>query len=187
MAPDMQGNEWTASPAFLREKNHTSAKTPALIFPAEGAIMQQASSGQTRKKSILVAGLGGAFVAAGITAAMLASNPSPPATPVQTAEPTANTCQQREPRMQLVSTGNGGGGTVRFRAGDYLSPPITLGSSPQPVVFPKLRPEKGLVNETIIVEGDATNLLLGPVGSQVVIPRVQGTYSYLMTWAPKKC
>jgi hypothetical protein len=164
----MPGNEWTASPAFLREKNHTSAETPALIFPAEGAIMQQASSGQTRKKSVLVAGLGGAFVAAGITAAMLA-------------------CQQREPRMQLVSTANGGGGTVRFRAGDYLSPPITLGSSPQPVVFPKLRPEKGLVNETIIVEGDATNLLLGPVGSQVVIPRVQGTYSYLMTWAPKKC
>jgi hypothetical protein len=149
--------------------------------------MQQASSGQTRKKSVLVAGLGGTFVAAGITAAtMLASNPSPPATPVQTAEPAAKACQ-REPLMQLVSTQNGGGGTIRLREGDYLSPPIKLGNSPQAVVFPKLRPETGALRETIIVEGDATNLVLGPEGDHVVIPRVEGTYSYTMTWSPKKC
>jgi hypothetical protein len=148
--------------------------------------MQQASSGQTRKKSKLVAGLGGAFVAAGITAAMLASNPSPPATPVQTAEPAAKACQG-EPLMQLVSTENGGGGTIRLREGDYLSPPIKLGSSPQAIVFPKLRPETGPLKETIIVEGDATNLVLGPEGDHVVIPRVEGTYSYTMTWSPKKC
>jgi hypothetical protein len=148
--------------------------------------MQQASSsGQTRKKSKLVAGLGGAVVAASITV-MLASNPSPPATPVKTAEADAKACQ-REPLMQLVSTENGGGGTIRLRAGDYLSPPIKLGSSPQAVVFPKLRSESVPVKETIIVEGDATNLVLGTEGALVVIPRVEGTYSYIWTWAPKKC
>jgi hypothetical protein len=148
--------------------------------------MQQASSGQTRKKSALVAGLGAAFVAAGVTAAMLASNPSPPATPVQTAEPAAARACQGEPLMQLVSTENGGG-TIRLREGDYLSPPIKLGSSPQAVVFPKPRPETVPLKETIIVEGDATNLVLGPEDDHVVIPRVEGTYSYTMTWTPKKC
>ena len=148
--------------------------------------MRQASSGQTGKKSILVAGLGAAFVSAFITAAMLASNPSPPASPVQTAEPAAKACQ-RESLMQFVSTENGGGGTIRLREGDYLSPPIKLGSSPQAVVFPKFRPETAPLKETIIVEGDATNLVLGPEGDHVVIPRVQGTYSYTMTWSPRKC
>jgi hypothetical protein len=159
--------------------------------------MPQASSGQARTKSALIAGLGAAFVAAGVTVAMMGSGPSPSTTPApvteqvtkqaigQATEQATEKCQ-REPLMQLVSTQNGGG-TVRLREGDYLSPPIVLGSSPQAVVFPKFRPQTGSLKETIIIEGNATNLVLGTIGDGLVIPRVDGTYSYEMTWAAKKC
>ena len=170
--------------------------------------MQQTNpQGQQRgKTSVLVAGLGAAFVAAGITFALMSGNPTPapstvpvqatapvqPAAPVQTAPvaqgapPQAKSCQ-REPLVELASVENGGSGVIRFRQGDYLSPPVTLTSEPQPIVFPKLRPETEPLKEEIFIEGRATNLVLGAEGDHYVIPRVDGSTSYTITWSPKKC
>jgi len=40
----------------------------------------------------------------------------------------------------------------------------------------------------IIIEGDATNVVLGAGGDHFVVPRVDGSYSYTITWSPaKKC
>jgi hypothetical protein len=148
---------------------------------------QQTAAQQARKKSMVVAGLGAAFVAAGITAAIMASSPTPPvAAPAQIAEPAAKACQ-RAPLIELASAENGGGGIIRLRQGDFLSPPITLTGTPQQIVFPKPRPELAPMAETIIVEGNATNLVLGAEGDHFVVPSVNGTYSYTITWSPSKC
>jgi hypothetical protein len=159
---------------------------------------------QRGKKNVLVAGLGAAFVATGITFAVLSGNPatapSPPqvqaAAQLQTAPapttpaaeaaaPQTKSCQI-EPRVEFASVENGGSGVVRFRAGDYLSPPITLTTEPQPIVFPKPRPEGAPLEESIIVEGQATNLVLGAEGDHFVIPRVDGSSTYWVTWSPAK-
>jgi len=158
---------------------------------------------QRGKNSVLVAGLGAAFVAAGITFAMMSGSPAPApsptsapvqgAAPVQTvppiaqaAPPQAKTCQ-REQLVELAWVENGGSGVIRFREGDYLSPPITLTGEPQPIVFPKFRPEAAPFREEIFIEGQATNLVLGADGDHYVIDRVDGSTSYTMNWAPKKC
>jgi hypothetical protein len=173
--------------------------------------MQQTNpQGQQRsKKSVLVAGLGAAFVAAGITFAMMSGNPTPTpspstapvqtaapaqvAAPVQTAPPVAQAAPpqakscQREQLVELAWVENGGNGVIRFREGDYLSPPITLTSEPQPIVFPKFRPDAAPLKEEIFIEGQATHLVLGADGDHYVIDRVDGSTSYTMNWAPKKC
>jgi hypothetical protein len=140
---------------------------------------------QGRKKSVLVAGLGAAFVSAGITIAVLAGNPSPSATPAQIAAPQVKACEIA-PLIELASAENGGGGIIRFREGDFVSQPIKLNSSPQPIVFPRARPETAPLKETIIIEGDATNVVLGAEGDHFVVPRVDGSYSYTITWSPAK-
>ena len=150
--------------------------------------MQQAASQaqQGRKKSMIVAGIGAAFVSAGITFAVMGGAPASPM-PAQAAAPAARACQA-EPLIELASVENGGGGVIRFREGDFVSQPIKLSGSAQPVVFPKLRPETAPLKETITIEGDATNVVLGADGDHFVVPRVDGSYSYTMTWLPaKKC
>jgi hypothetical protein len=161
--------------------------------------MPQAASGtqQARKKSVLVAGLGAAFISAAITVVVLSSNPTPSATPAaapvqtaaapaQTAAPDVKACKI-EPLIELASTENGGGGTIRFREGNFVSQPITLTGTPQPIVFPRGRPETAPLEESIIIEGNATNVVLGAEGDHFVVPRVDGSYSYTITWSPKKC
>jgi hypothetical protein len=154
--------------------------------------MQQGASGaqQARKKSVLVAGLGAAFISAAITVVMLSSNPTPSATPaaapVQIAAPDVKACKI-EPLIELASAESGGGGTIRFREGNFLSQPITLTGTPQPIVFPRSRPETAPLAESIIIEGNATNVVLGAEGDHFVVPRVDGSYSYTITWSPKKC
>jgi hypothetical protein len=148
----------------------------------------QRSSGQAhqgRKISPLVAGLGAAFVACAITATSLANNPAPVAAPAQ-AMPAANQCQ-RVPLMLLVST-TAGGGTVRFREGDYLSPPIKLSTQPQTVTFPRLRPETTMVEEVITIEGQATDLVTtSPLTNyRMVYPIVDGLLPITARWIPFK-
>lgn len=113
-------------------------------------------SQQAPKKSVLVAGLSAAFMASIMTCTMLTSNPSPAAMPGE-AENAAQ-CQSLS-RTMLDSTNNGSG-VVRFREGNYLSPPITLTNKPQDVTFPLPRPEFGSVDEMITIEGNATNLVI---------------------------
>jgi hypothetical protein len=43
------------------------------------------------------------------------------------------------------------------------------------------------LTETIIIEGDATNVVLGAERDHFVVPRVDGSSSYTITWSAKKC
>jgi hypothetical protein len=196
-----------------------------------GMVMQQTNPNaqQRGKTSTVVAGLGAAFVAAGITFAMLSGDSTPQAStqpvqaaaPVQTAmqvqppapievappaqaapplqsapplaappavtaPPQARSCQDPR-RVELASVENGGSGVVRFRAGDYVSPWITLTNVPQQIVFPKLRPETTPIKEDIVLEGQATNVVLGAENDHFVIPKVDGSYDYWVRWSPAKC
>ena len=55
------------------------------------------------------------------------------------------------------------------------------------MVFPGVGDEGLPLKETITIEGSATNLLLGSEGDHFIIPRVDGSYSYEITWQPRRC
>lgn len=146
-----------------------------------------ASAGQAQrsgKNSALVAGLGAALVASALTFAVMPAKPAP-AVSTQAAAPSTQ-CQSL-PRSMLVMT-NTGGGTVRFREGSYLSPPIVLTTQPQTVVFPLPRPESVAVDEIITIEGDATDLVIAsPVtNARNTYPQLTGTFSIKKNWVPLK-
>jgi hypothetical protein len=150
-------------------------------------MQQTASLGQARQSrsnSAVVAGLGAAFVASAVTLVMMTSNPSPSAVPDQAA---ATTKQCQFPRQLLVSTDTGGG-TVRFREGSYLSPPITLSTRPQTVVFPLPRPETTPVEEVITIEGNATDVVTAsPItNGRTMYPQVTGVLAITARWIPFK-
>lgn len=163
-------------------------------------MQQPASQSKGRKKSVLVAGIGAAIVTVGITAVLMSGNPAPSiapaqtaaapvqtaAAPVQAAAPEVRACQN-QPLVELAFVENGGSGMIRFRRGDFVSQMLTLNGSPQPIVFPGVRPEGFPLKEEIIIEGEATNLVLGAEGDHYVIPRVSGSTSYTIIWQPRKC
>jgi hypothetical protein len=150
--------------------------------------MQQAASldqaQQPRKISPVVAGLGAAFVASAVSLGVAMSSPSPVAVPDQAV---ATTKQCQFPRQLLVSTDTGGG-TVRFREGSYLSPPITLSTRPQTVIFPIPRPETTPVEEVITIEGNATNVVTAsPIThARTMYPQVTGVLAITARWIPFK-
>jgi hypothetical protein len=144
----------------------------------------QGRSQQQGKRSPLVLGIGAAVVASAVTLVMLMSNPSPVATPEQAVSST-KLCQLMQRRL-LVSTTQGSG-TVRFRASGWLSPPFTLTTQPQVVVFPLPRPDTTPVEEVISVEGNATDVVItSEVTDLHKVFDVVGAYSYTLTWAPRK-
>jgi hypothetical protein len=148
---------------------------------------ETASQGQTqqqRKISPMVAGLGAAFVACGITLVIMTSSPSPVAVSDQAA--TATTQCQMVPRKLLVST-TVGSGTVRLRAGSYLSQPIVLNARPQAVVFPLPRPELTPVEEVIAIEGNANDVVItSDVTNLRRVFDVVGASAFNVTWKPMK-
>jgi hypothetical protein len=148
----------------------------------EGDMQRTASQGQVNG-SAAIAGLGAAIVACAIMVATLTSSPSPGAAPAQSAEP-AKQCENM-PLMILVST-NTGGGTVRFREGNYLSPPITLSTVPQTVVFPRPRSTVAEIEEVITIEGNATDLVTtSPVTqNRNVYPKISGILAIDAKWRP---
>ncbi len=152
--------------------------------------MQQAApvgqAQRSRKNSVLVAGLGAAFVASAVTCVMMMSNPSPSAVPDQAAATAVPQCQLVM-RQFLVSTTTGSG-TVRLREGSYLSPPITLSARPQAVVFPVARPETTPAAEVITVEGNATDVVMtSPVTAwRKVFDNVNGVVAFQANWMPLK-
>jgi hypothetical protein len=166
------------------------------------ADMQQATgqAQQTRKRSVLVAGLGAAFVATLLTVAMAPSNPPPAAMPVaQAAAPTAapatapvtqaapapeNSCQ-KVPLVWLVSSAGPNGGTVRLHEGSYVSPPFKLTSQPQAVVFPGLRRDVAF-EEPIYVEGDAASIVMENLthNFRATYPMNNGWATVTTTWVP---
>jgi hypothetical protein len=141
------------------------------------------TNSQSSRKSTLVMGLGAAFVAAVMTMAMTSNNSSSPAAaPTQASNTTQ--CQNLQ-RTLLIST-NTGGGTVRFRASGYLSPPYTLTSTPQVVSFPLMRPVGTEVNEEMTIEGNATNLVMSSplTTAQNVYPVINGALRVQKNWIP---
>jgi hypothetical protein len=147
--------------------------------------MQRTASQGQAKGSAAVAGLGAALVACALTMTMLSSNPSPAAMPAQSTQPT--TACQNLPLMILVSTTTGGG-TVRFREGSYLSPPITLRTVPQTVVFPRPRSATAPIEEVITIEGNATDVVTVSPLTQYrrVYPQVAGILAIDAKWRPLK-
>ena len=142
-----------------------------------------ANSQSSRKSSTLVMGLGAAFVAAVMTVAMMSNNSSSPAAAPTQASNTAQ-CQNLQ-RTLLISTTTGGG-TIRFRASGYLSPPYTLTTTPQIVSFPLMRPVGAEVNEEMTIEGNATNLVMSSTMTTVqsVYPVINGSLHVTKNWIP---
>ncbi len=148
----------------------------------EGA--SQGRSQQQGKRSPVVLGIGAAVVASAVTLVIMMSNPSPVATPDQ-AVSSAKVCQLMQRRL-LVSTTQGSG-TVRFRASGWLSPPFTLTTQPQVVIFPLPRPDTTPMEEVISVEGNATDVVItSEVTDLHKVFDVAGAYTYTLTWAPRK-
>ncbi len=138
---------------------------------------------QQRKLSPVVAGLGAALIAAGMTLAMSMNNGATSAQ--EQASVTPKACQQMA-RKLMVSTTTGSG-TVRLREGSYLSPRIKLSSIPQSVVFPLPRPDSVAVEEVLTLEGNANDVV---ITSEVTNLRrvfdVQGVTAFNITWKPVK-
>jgi hypothetical protein len=155
-------------------------------------MQQTASQGQSqqqpqprRSRSPVIAGLGAALVASVVTLVILTSNPAPVAVSDQAA--TSTTQCQLIPRKLLVSTTTGSG-TVRLRAGSYLSPSISLSSRPQAVVFPLPRPDVTPVEEVITIEGNASDVVLTSEVSEYrrVFESVTGVAAFSVMWKPMK-
>jgi len=143
-----------------------------------GQVQQQA------RRSPAVAGVGAALVASALTLVLMTSSPAPVAAPDQAAQSTAQ-CQML-PRKLLVSTTTGSG-TVRLRAGSYLSPPISLGTRPQAVVFPLPRPDVTPVEEVIAIEGHASDVVISSdVTNFRKVFDVTGAAAFAVKWQPMK-
>jgi hypothetical protein len=138
-----------------------------------------------KKRSAIVAGVGAAIVASTIVL-MLMSGQSP--TPATDTAASDNAPQCKNVLRQLVVSTNGGSGTVRLREGSYLSAPITLGAGPQTVTFPIPRSETVSPSEVIVIEGDATNVVLtSPITSwQKAFESVHGATAFETRWSPSK-
>jgi hypothetical protein len=151
--------------------------------------MLEANSPKTaqagQKRPALIAGLGAAAVASVVTVIMLSGTPSP--TTTATTDQPAKACNS-VPLIVTAFSGKGGG-TVRFREGDWLSPPITLTNEPQPVVFPRARSQTEVITEVITIEGQATDLTLVWPMSQLRMENltINGVVSYTQTWLPMPC
>ena len=137
------------------------------------------------KRSPAIVGIGAAFVASAVTFVVMTNNvPSSLASTDQAISATKQ-CHMM-PRRILVSTTHGGG-TVRFRASGYLSPPFRLTTEPQVVQFPLPRPDTTPVSEPISVEGDARDVVItSEVTDLHQAFDVMGSYTYTVIWKPMK-
>ena len=139
---------------------------------------------QQSKLTPVVAGLGAAIIAVGMTVAMTMNSTTTSASQ-ELASAAPKVCQQMA-RKLLVSTTTGSG-MVRLREGSYLSPPIKLSAVPQSVVFPLPRPDRVPVEEVLTIEGNANDVV---ITSEVTNLRrvfdVQGVAAFNITWKPVK-
>jgi hypothetical protein len=148
--------------------------------------MQEAHSQRRsqRKRSPFVVGIGAAAIAATVTLVVMMNN-SPQVSTADQVSSVSKQCTLMQRRL-LVATEHGGG-TVRFRASGWLSPPFTLSAQPQVVIFPLPRPVDEPMSEQISVEGNATNVVItSEVTDLHQVFDVSGIYAYTVTWAPRK-
>ncbi len=148
--------------------------------------MQEAHSQRPSqgKRSPFVVGIGAAAIAATVTLVVMMNN-SPQVSTADQVSSASKQCTLMQRRL-LVATEHGGG-TVRFRASGWLSPPFTLSAQPQVVIFPLPRPGDAPMSEQISVEGNATNVVItSEVTDLHQVFDVSGIYAYTVTWAPRK-
>jgi len=148
--------------------------------------MQEAHSQRPSqgKRSPFVVGIGAAAIAATVTLVVMMNN-SPQVSTADQVSSVSKQCTLMQRRL-LVATEHGGG-TVRFRASGWLSPPFTLSAQPQVVIFPLPRPGDAPMSEQISVEGNATNVVItSEVTDLHQVFDVSGIYAYTVTWAPRK-
>jgi hypothetical protein len=146
--------------------------------------MQEATSQSQGKRSPVIVGIGAAVVAATVTLVVM-MNSSPQVSTADQAASVTKQCALMQRRL-LVATEHGGG-TVRFRASGWLSPPFALTAQPQVVIFPLPRPGDAPVSEQISVEGNASNVVItSEVTDLHQVFDVPGVYAYTVTWAPRK-
>jgi hypothetical protein len=152
-------------------------------FSIEGQFLSRAIPA-TVQALALVVGFGAALVASALTVALMIRGPAPVAALEQTATTSAQ-CQNT-PRKLLVST-DVGGGTIRLRAGSYVSPPIALRHTPQEVVFPLPRPAAGFVEEVITIQGSASNVVISSSLTEFrKVLDVTGVAAFNVSWVPMK-
>ena len=145
----------------------------------------QAQAQPSRSRSVVIAGLGAALVAAVVTLVILMSGGSAPVAVADGGATATDQCHMLQRRLLVSTTSTGG--TVRLREGNYLSPPIKLGAEPKVVVFPLPRPQTSPVEEVLTIEGNAKDVV---VTSEVTPLRrvfnVAGVTAFSLTWAPMK-
>jgi hypothetical protein len=148
------------------------------------AAQSQATGKIHSSRSIIAGGL-----LAGVAAAVAFTVASPaPATPAQAAMATASKQQcDVAPRKLMVSTA-AEWGVVRLRSGSYLSPPIVLTSTPQSAVFPRARPDINPEDETILVEGNVSNVVITSelTSFRKELDNIDGAAPFTVRWAPRK-
>jgi hypothetical protein len=59
----------------------------------------------------------------------------------------------------MLAATTGGGGTIRLREGDCISPPIVLGPPAQLVNFLLPRPGITPAEDVVVIEGNATDVV----------------------------
>jgi hypothetical protein len=118
-------------------------------------------------------------VAAPVTTAMVTP---PPAIAVAPAPPAQKDCKLLHRRFYMT-----GQGTIRLRTDGYVSPPISLGDTPQLVDLPMLRPTQGEAEQKFVFEGKAPFLILTTDYADFHQGlTVNGSTDYDMTWVPLK-
>jgi hypothetical protein len=148
----------------------------------------QAQAQPSGKRQAIVAGIGAALVATVITLVMSLSGGASqvaPADGASTVQAPQCTLVQRKLYVSTVT----GSGTVRLRDGHYVSPPITLSSQRQPVVFPQLRPGENPLEDVVTIEGNSDNVMISSdYNPNLGVFNVPGLTAFSVTWkAVKGC
>ncbi len=155
---------------------------------AQAQSLAQVQAQPSSKRPAIVAGIGAALVATVITLVMSLSGGASQVAPSNGATATeAPRCSLIQ-RKLYVSTATGSG-TVRLRDGHYVSPPITLSSQRQPVLFPQLRPGENPLEDVITIEGNSDNVMISSdFNPNLGIFNVPGLTAFSITWkAVKGC
>jgi hypothetical protein len=150
---------------------------------------QNQSQGQVQssgKRPAIIAGLGAAVVAAVITLVLSTSGGSSPVATSEGASATqSNQCSLIQRKLYVSTTT--GGGTVRLRDGNYVSPPITLSAQRQPVVFPLPRPGENPLDDVITIEGNSSDVVItSDFNPNPRVFNVVGLSAFAVTWKPMK-
>jgi hypothetical protein len=153
---------------------------------SQGRAQSQGQVQASGNRPAIVAGLGAALVAAVVTLVLSMSGGSAPVATSDGASATqANQCSQIQRKLYVSTTS--GSGTVRLRDGNYVSPPITVSTQRQGVVFPQPRPGENPLDDVITIEGNSSDVVItSDVNPNPRVFNVSGLTAFAVTWKPMK-